>query len=235
MNKIASGIIILVIVVVLGSVIYLTRPPKSATEDIQTNTETLTPPENSKLNLTPYRISQEQSEVEFNIDEVLNGKPFTVVGKTSQVAGDILIDLGDLSLAEMGTIRINARTLKTDNINRDGAISRLILKSEKEEFEFIEFKPISITGLPANANNFQRSVVEITGELTIAGTTKTVTFGGIVDLISEDQISVLAQTKIFYKDFGLTIPEVPFVASVEDEVTLKAIINAFPVSEEGSE
>ena len=76
---------------VVGAVAYVIRPPKSATEDIQTGTEVLTPKENESgnQNLTHYRISQAASEVEFNINEVLSGNDFTVVGKTNQIAGDV--------------------------------------------------------------------------------------------------------------------------------------------------
>ena len=233
MRKIILGIIILVIIIVLGAVAYVARPPKSATEDIQTGTEVLTPKENESgsQNLTHYRISQDASEVEFNINEVLRGEDFTVVGKTNQIAGDILLERDNLSNVEVGTIRINARTLKTDNPNRDGAISRIILKSEQDQFEFIEFEPTPITGLPKTADEMTKTGVKITGNLTIAGATKEVTFNGFLNLLSEEQISIFVQTTVLYKDFNLTIPEVPFVASVEDEVILKANINAFRVVE----
>ena len=69
---------------VVGAVAYVARPPKSATEDIQTGTEVLTPPENESENpnLALYRISQDASEVEFNINEVLSGNDFSEEAST---------------------------------------------------------------------------------------------------------------------------------------------------------
>ena len=230
MRKTLLTIIVLTIIVILGAAIYLIRPPKSASENIQTNTEVLTPENTPNSNLALYRISQDASKVEFDINEVLGGEDFTVVGQTNQVAGDVLVNKNDIEKSEVGTIRINARTLKTDNPNRDGAISRVILKSEQDQFEFIEFKPTQIVKIPESSTEDQIAI-KITGNLTIAGTTKEITFDGTVDLSSDEKITVSAQTTILYKDFDLTIPEVPFVASVENQVILKASLTAIRIPE----
>ena len=50
-----------------------------------------------------YRIVPEESEVRFEIDEVLRGAPTLVVGTTNQVAGDFIIDFADLAASQLGT------------------------------------------------------------------------------------------------------------------------------------
>ena len=68
-----------------------------------------------------YRIVPEESEARFEIDEILRGEPTRVVGITDQVAGDIILDFADAAASQVGVIRINARTLMTDEDRRDRA------------------------------------------------------------------------------------------------------------------
>src|SRR5690606_26035007 len=97
---------------------------------------------------TVYRIVPEASEVRFVIDEVLRGSPYTVVGTTSEVAGDIAVDTTTPSNTEVGTIRVNARTLTTDSDQRNRALRSFILKSADDAYEFVEFQPTALEGLP---------------------------------------------------------------------------------------
>ena len=99
-------------------------------------------------NATVFSIVAEESEVRFIIDEVLNGADFTVVGATDQVAGDISVNQGNPAASDIGVIRINARTLATNNGNRNRALRTFILKSGQDEYEFAEFEPQELTGLP---------------------------------------------------------------------------------------
>jgi polyisoprenoid-binding protein YceI len=62
---------------------------------------------------------------------------------------------------------------------------------------------------------------QITGDLTVAGVTNEVTFNVEATLESEAQLTGQAEAIITYADFNLSIPDVPFVASVEDNVILK--------------
>jgi len=73
--------------------------------------------------LMVYQIDPATSQVRFELDEVLRGSPKTVVGTTNQVVGEIAADLNDLSSAQAGEIKINARTLKTDNNFRNRALN----------------------------------------------------------------------------------------------------------------
>src|SRR5262245_14265399 len=52
------------------------------------------------------QIVPEQSEARFTIDEILRGRPNTVVGKSNQVAGEIAVNPNDLSAAKVGAIRV---------------------------------------------------------------------------------------------------------------------------------
>ncbi len=168
--------------------------------------------------LAIYEISQSESEVRFELDEDLRGVRTTVVGTTAQVAGQIALDLSDLSTAQVGEIQINARTLATDNNFRNRAIQNEIL--DTGAYEFISFVPTAVNGLPASAAVGEEISFTIDGNLTIRDITEPVTFTVTATAVSDSQISGTATATVLRDTYGLNIPEVPNVANVENEVDL---------------
>jgi len=163
----------------------------------------------------------EDSEARFTINEVLFGRDKTVVGVTTDVTATLDFDLSNPQAASLGTVTINAREFETDSGNRNGAIRRFILESNQDEFQFISFEPTSISGLPETAAVGDSFDIDITGNLSIKGTTLEVIFTTNVTIASETQVQGLASTVVNYKDFNLSIPKVPSVASVEETVVLE--------------
>lgn len=229
--KMRGFISIIVLLIVVSAVYMLLRPTKGPSEDQQiangeqTKTESdVAPIEESGSPV--FHISTDQSLVEFRIGEVLRGEDFMVVGKTAMVSGDITLDMKNPSASKIETIRVNARTLETDDNGRNNMIKRFILKTEDDANEFIVFEPGSVTGWP---DTFEVGVpfdVIITGDATIAGVTKSVTFTGTTQLVDEKTISGEVRATVTRKDFNLVIPSVPFVASVNDDVELVVTIVA---------
>jgi polyisoprenoid-binding protein YceI len=178
-----------------------------------------------------FRIVPEESEVRFKIDEDLRGRRVTVVGATNQVAGDILIDRVNPPNSQIGTIRINVRTLQTDSGNRDRAIRSFILESARDEYEFSDFVPTAIENMPTSVEVGTPFEFLVIGDLTLRGQTRQVTFNVTVTPISEERIEGQARAQVLYKDFGLSIPEVPGVANISDEVKLEIDFVAVLVAE----
>jgi polyisoprenoid-binding protein YceI len=174
---------------------------------------------------TTYTLS-EGSQARFYISEVLLGNDKTVEGVTSDVTGDIQFDLASPSTATVGTITINARDLTTDDNRRNGQIQNRILEASKDEFQYITFEPTSITGLPETAAIGDTFNVQMIGNLTIHGMTLEKTFDVAVTVASESQLTGLGSTTITHQEYELSIPRVPLVASVEDEVRLEIEFNA---------
>ena len=168
-----------------------------------------------------FRIVSAESRAAFTLEEDLRGVRTTVIGSTNEVGGSILVDLASPSKSSIGTILINARTLETDNSFRNRALRSQILKSAQDEFEFIVFEPRELSNWSAESVVAGASVnVDVTGDLTVAGVTRSVTFAATVSLDSETQISGSASVNLLHSDFGLVIPDVPSVANVTDDVTL---------------
>lgn len=170
---------------------------------------------------TMLHIVPAQSAVRFSIDEILLENPKTVVGTTHDVAGDILVDFETPGRSQVGTIRINVRTLETDNEFRNRSLRGQILQAEQAEFEFAEFTPTQLIGLPDKIVMGESFAFQIKGNLTVHGVTRNVTFEATITPISDSEIVGTAQTTVLYRDFGMTIPEAPGVANVSDEVHLE--------------
>lgn len=169
--------------------------------------------------LVVFQIVPDQSQVSFSIYEELAGQPNTVVGTTDQVAGQLAVDMQDLSQTQVGVIQVNARTLTTDNDRRNGAIRNFILNTD--QYELITFTPTSITGLSGAAQPGQSFSFQMTGDLTIRNVTQTVTFDVTAQGASASQITGTASATVKRSDFNLTIPSVQNVANVGEEVTLQ--------------
>jgi len=169
-----------------------------------------------------YVIDPAQSQASFQINETLRGSPNTVVGTTSEVAGQILMDSNDLGASQFSPIVINARTLTTDSDQRNRVMrSPVILDSGSDDNELITFTPASLDGLDGVTPTVGESLdFEVTGDLIIKGMTKTVTFSVSAVLADESTIQGTATAQVLRSDFGIGIPNVPFVADVADEVTL---------------
>jgi len=166
-----------------------------------------------------FQIVPDQSQVSFSIYEELGGQPKTVVGTTSEVAGQLAVDVQDLSETQVGVIQVNARTLTTDNDRRNGAIRNFILNTD--QYEFITFTPTSVTGLSGAAQPGQSFTFQMSGDLTIRNVTQSVTFTVTAQGVSASQITGTATTTVNRGDFNLTIPSVRNVANVGEEVTLQ--------------
>ena len=161
--------------------------------------------------LVIYTISPEESQVRFELDEDLSGIRNTVIATTNQVAGELALDSSDPSSAQVGIILVNARSLVTDNNFRNRAIQNRILNTG--DFEFIEFTPSAIEGIPDTVSSGETVNFMIVGELTIRDITNEVSFEVEATLVSEDEITGTASSVVSHKDYGLSIPEVPRVGA----------------------
>lgn len=216
-TNILAGIVVAAVLIGAGAYAYVTRPTKSPSE---------TPPPaasnsaNLQGNERLFEVSSQDSEATYSLNEVLRGDPVTVVGKTNAVQGSIILDRARLTDARVSTIRVNVRTLKTDNDRRDNTVRRMVLKSEQDEYEYIEFKPKMLSKLPTNIENRATFPIQVTGDLIVAGATKEVTFEGEAYFESDSRLVADMKSKVHYEDLNIHVPDLPFLANVEKDVTL---------------
>ncbi len=192
------------------------EPEPTAVESLDTTAEQ---PQTTTSGNLVYAISQQDSEVRFKIDELLRNIPTTAVGVSNQIAGEIAIDFDNPANSQVGQITINARTLETDNRNRNRMIQNEIL--DTADFEFITFTPTSITGLPPVITHGESVTLQITGDLTIRSITVPVTFDVTASVDTNGQLAGSAIATVLRSDYDLVIPSVPSVADVSDEVIIE--------------
>jgi polyisoprenoid-binding protein YceI len=174
-----------------------------------------------------FEIVQAESQARFIVGEILNGSPKTVVGTTDQVAGQIAVDITNPANTQLGTIQVNARTLVTDSGMRNRMIQSRILSTSS--YEYITFVPTSLEGLPEVATVGETFTLQITGDLTVRDVTRQVTFTAEITPVSETRLQGIATATILRSDYGITIPQVPSVAGVDDDVILEIEFVAVPV------
>lgn len=168
-----------------------------------------------------FSIVAAESKASFTLQEDLRGVRTTVVGSTTEVGGRIMVNRLNPSASTIGAILVNARTLETDNNFRNRALRSQILKSAQDEHEFIVFEPRTLGNFSADSVAVGETIsFEVTGNLTVVGVTRSVTFSVSVTLDSEAQLSGSASVNLLHGDFGLVIPDVPSVANVTDDVDL---------------
>ena len=153
-----------------------------------------------------FQIVPESSEARFLIDEVLMGQDKTVVGVTSQVSGEITVD---------------PATLTTDDDRRTNRVRNDILRAGQADYQYIIFQPTAISGMPESVAEGQPFSFQLTGDLTILGIAIPVTFDMTVTPVSTSELTGSGSATIRWADFGISIPSVPMVAGVSDEVQLQ--------------
>lgn len=246
-NLLYGGIFL--IVVLIAGVAYMLRPSTEASAPIEavplaipTETavpeaspaateETEAPTDEAEVSTEQggtvvYVISQQESEVRFSIDELLRNVPTTAVGVTDQIAGELAINFDAPAESQVGLITVNARTLATDNNNRNRMIRNEIL--DTDEFEFIVFSPTGLSGMPDRITPGAPVSFQISGDLTVRDVTAPVTFNVTAQVDDSGRLTGSAGAVVLRSTYGLTIPSVPSVAGVSDEVILSIDFVAYP-------
>jgi polyisoprenoid-binding protein YceI len=132
-----------------------------------------------------------------------------------------VVDFNTPANSRVGTIRIDARNLTTDSEFRNRAIRAEILESSKDQYEFIDFTPTAITGLPAKIAVGQSVTFQIAGDLKIRDITNPVTFDVTATVTTEDRLEGTATAQVTRTMYNLQIPNAPGVANVAEDVKLE--------------
>ncbi len=206
--------VIAALIVIIGAFfLYVTRPVTLPEVNVTDNTGTGATATSSAQTWTLSKGS-----AKFETDETLRGNPFHVVGETSSIGGDISFDAATGALS--GLIRVDGSTIKTDSTQRDGAIARLILHTTDADKRFITFAPKSVANVPPDPTLDTDYTFNLTGTLTANGVSKDVTWTVTGRAASGGTITGVAKTTVKRGDFGLVIPNIPFVANVSENVDL---------------
>jgi polyisoprenoid-binding protein YceI len=220
--SVAAIAVVLIVGAIVASIYVFGAGGRTTTARSTVTVPTLIPTSGD----TVYTIGASSSKATFTIDEVLFGKPNTVVGETNQVAGQILVNQSDPSKSQLGEIKIDISTLVTDNDLRNRTLRGRILETDTPANQYATFVARSISGLPSSIAVGQQVSFKITGDLTVHQVTKSVTFDAQVTLASAKQLTGQAETTVKYSDFNIAVPDVPSVTGLGDTVKLALTFTA---------
>lgn len=168
-----------------------------------------------------YGIVAEGSEVRYRVREQLAGLSFPndAVGATGAVEGAVTFDAQGRVLPGESRFTVDLRTIRSDEARRDNYVRRNTLETER--FPTVTFVPTEARRLPFPLPAAGSVPFELVGDLTVKDVTRRVTWEATASFDGA-RITVRARTAFRFGDFGLRVPRVAVVLSVEDDIKLEA-------------
>ena len=167
-----------------------------------------------------YGIVAEGSEVRYRVREQLVGLSFPndAVGATGAVEGSVAFDAQGRVLPD-SRVTVDLRTLRSDEGRRDNYVRRNTLETDR--FPTVTFVPTEARRLPFPFPPTGSVPIELVGDLTVKDVTRRVTWEGTATF-DGPRVTIRARTAFRFGDFGLRVPRVSVVLSVEDDIKLEA-------------
>jgi polyisoprenoid-binding protein YceI len=140
------------------------------------------------------------------------------VGRTNAITGEITLAAeNDALSATAASFEVDVTTLESNEDRRDNAIRTRGL--ETDQFPTATFALTTPITVPQAALDGGQATVDVTGDLTLHGQTKSVTIPLEVQL-NDGRVEIDGSYEFPFSDFGMEPPNTP-VISVEDEATLE--------------
>ena len=166
-----------------------------------------------------FNLVEGQNEARYLAEEQLARIGFNVaVGKTSDVTGTIAIRTDGTIVADQSKIVVDLRTLTSDSDRRDGFIQGRTLRTA--EFPHAELVLTEAKGLSDPLPNSGDVQFQLIGDLTVRGVAKPTTWDVEAEITGNELIGT-AVTKVTITGFGMDLPLVGSVLSIEDEIDLE--------------
>lgn len=172
-----------------------------------------------------FVVLPEQSEASYIAREKLAALPATseAVGRTNAVSGDIYLTRQGLAASPPSVLRVDLRTLRSDETRRDNYVRNNTLQADR--FPYAEFVIERVDGFPTSYQDGQEVSLQVSGTMTIRGTARPMTsdvrarYGG-------GTLTGVAHTSFRLSDFGLSPPNIAGFVTVEDEMRLQVVLVA---------
>ncbi len=162
----------------------------------------------------------EESEARYRVREQLANQslPNDAVGGTREISGAVVLAPDGTIVAEESHFEVDLRTLRSDQSRRDNYIQRNTLETSR--FPTAVFEPREASGLPWPLPERGEFTFQLTGDLTVHGVTRPVTWD-VTARIEGGRLVGTAVTQITFQDFGMEQPRVAVVLSVEHTIQLE--------------
>ena len=210
-KKIVIGFVALVALVLGGSLFYAKvinkAPAKLSNEDlvaaldapVDGSTPTSTPGK-APNDVTGVWHSVSTSIVRYRVHETINGIGSTAVGGTNKVDGSITIDGSNVRAAGF---TVDMASISSDESRRDGQFRGHVMDVNTfPTATFVISQPIDLGSIPAEGDGISKTA---TGQLTLRGTTKAVTFD-VLAMRKNGRIGIFGNIPVTFSDYGIPNP-----------------------------
>lgn len=164
-----------------------------------------------------------ETQAGYRVEEVLFGQSATAVGRTGKVTGGITLDGATVTKA---AFTVDMASVQSDQSRRDGQYRGRIMSTDQfPASAFTLTEPIDLKTLPADGATVTAAA---TGDLTLRGVTKPVTFE-VKARRSGSRLEVNGSIPIVFDEWGIPSPSFG-PAQVEDRGTLEFLLVLAPAA-----
>ncbi len=156
-----------------------------------------------------YRVREQLARLSF---------PSDAVGTTRAISGQVVVNPDGTIVSEESKIVVDLTTLRSDESRRDNYIQNNTLQTSR--FPTAEFVPKEIRGLPSPLPDSGEGQFQLSGDLTLHGVTRPVTWE-VTARLDGQTLTGSATTSFTFADFNLTVPQVFVVLSVDETIRLE--------------
>ena len=158
-----------------------------------------------------------ESVVGYRVNESINGFDTTANGRTNSVSGSFTIAGASVP---KGDFTVDMTTFKSDESRRDGQFNgRIMAVDQFPTATFAITAPIDFGSIPADGGTV---TAKATGDLTLHGTTKSVTFD-LTASLKNGRIGVLGNIPVVFADYGIPNPSIATIKT-EDHGLLEFVL-----------
>ena len=198
LKKVLLALVAVAVLIVGGTWIYINVIREDAPDRLTVEVREAEPPaDDDGTELAGVWAATEGSEAGYRVDEILFGQNATAVGRTTDVDGELVIEETTVTSTSM---TVDLTTVTSDQDRRDGQFQGRIM--DTATFPTATFELTQPIEVPEGSTTL---TVPVTGELTLRGTTKEVTF----DLTARRNgatIEVQGAIPIVFEEWGIPNP-----------------------------
>ncbi len=163
------------------------------------------------------------SQAGYRVDEVLLGQHHTAVGRTSKVSGGITISGTTVTAAYF---TVDMKSVKSDQVSRDAQFDGYIMQTYNHPTaRFRLTVPIRLPEIPKPGT---RITARATGDLSMRGVTRTVSFPVLADRLGGG-IDLSASISVTFSEWRIPDPSFA-VAQVGREGTVEVLLHLVPAA-----
>lgn len=174
-------------------------------------------------------LASEGNQASYRVREQLANRSFPTdaVGTTTSVTGKLTLGADGEPVAGASQFSVDLTNLRSDSGGRDRYVRQNTLQTD--QFPTASFTPKAVQGLSSLLPTSGKVTFQLSGDLTIHGVTKPVTWAVTAE-VNGRELTGAATTTFTFSGFGMQAPRAFVVLSVEDKIQLECDFHLVPAT-----